>query len=62
MGRFNKVTQENESKIKELESELAKMKEVVDNLNQEKELALKFNQLLLAKLNGVDAVELSSLV
>lgn len=64
MGRFEQNNQTHNSleKVKNLEKELAMMKVVVDNLQKEKELALKFNQLLLLKLNQSNGVEPGSVV
>lgn len=65
MGRFEtNGSIEQDAKIKTLEGELAKMQIVVDNLQKEKELALKFNQLLLLKLDGVanEGVQAGSVV
>jgi hypothetical protein len=63
MGRFDNGSDlEQAEKINSLKNELAKLKVVVDNLQKEKDLALRFNELLLVKLNGVGAIEAGSVV
>jgi len=54
MSRFEPTTQvESASKVAELERQLENMKKIASNLQKEKDLALKFNSLLLRKLENV---------
>ena len=53
MGRFENVGQaDNQLKIAQLESHLEKLLQITSSLQKEKELALKFNYLLLRKLES----------
>jgi len=54
MSKFEPISQlDSSSKVAELERQLEKMKKIASNLQKEKELALKFNSLLLRKLENV---------
>lgn len=59
-SNFETVPDRRDERIKELEMEVEELKEIIAMTNKDKNLALKFNQILLERLDEYDETPPSS--